>query len=137
MKTQRIIVNGILEHNNRVLIAKRSASKKIAPGKYHLPGGHVEFGETPNKAIVREFSEEFGITVGAGRFFQTFSYTTNDVHTVGICFLLMFDGNAAAIKADQIENDEVAWVAKNELANYFDPSDHNYITLEKYFSDRA
>lgn len=137
MNTQRIIVNGILEHGNRVLIARRSMTKKIAPGKYHLPGGHVEFGETPEDAIVREFAEEFGITIEAGRVFRTFMYLIGDVHTVGICFLLSFGGDATAIKADGIENDEVVWVAKNELTDYFNSSDHNYVTLERYFNNRT
>lgn len=133
MNTQRIIVNGILEHGGRVLIAKRPAYKKIAPNKYHLPGGHVDFNETPDEAIVREFSEEFGITVEVDRVLQAFSYTIGDIHTVGICFLLSYDGNAEAIKPTNAENEEVAWVAENELTDYFDPSDHNYEILEEYF----
>ena len=32
-----------LHDRGEVLLAKRAASKAIAPGKYHLPGGHVEF----------------------------------------------------------------------------------------------
>ena len=137
MTTQRIIVNGVLEDNNRVLIAKRSMTKKIAPGKYHLPGGHVEFGETPSKAIVREFTEEFGITVEAGRVLRTFTYIIGDVHTVGICFLLSRNDTTAAITVDASENDEICWVAKNELDAYFDPSDHNFVTLEQYFTAPA
>ena len=137
MNTQRIIVNGMLEHNNRVLIARRSMSKKIAPGKYHLPGGHVEFGEAPDEAIVREFAEEFGITVQAEQILRTFMYTISDVHTVGISFILSFDGNIEAITVDGIENDEISWVSENELANYFDPSDHNYVTLKRYFSSKV
>lgn len=136
MKTQRIIVNGILEHDNRVLIAKRSLSKKIAPGKYHLPGGHVEFAETPAEAIKREFLEEFELDVEVGNVFHTFSYVIGDAHTVGISFLLSFDGDISAIKVDSKENDEVIWLASNDLTKYFNSSDHNYTVLNQYFLKR-
>lgn len=33
------------------------------PGKYGLPGGHLEANETPNEAAVREIAEEIGITL--------------------------------------------------------------------------
>ncbi len=112
-------------------------SKEIAPGKYHLPGGHVEFGETLDEAIVREFSEEFRIAVKASDIFQTFAYVIGDIHTVGICFLLSFDGDTTAVAADGVENDEVRWIVKSELADYFDTNDHNYMTLEQYFADGA
>lgn len=133
MKPQRIIVNGILAQDGSALIARRSATKKVAPGKYHLPGGHVEFGEQPSDAIVREFLEEFKINVQPGNILQTFSYATNEVHTVGICFLLSLDGDANTITAGGIENDEIQWMPEGELTTYFSADDHNYVVLKNYF----
>lgn len=135
MKNQKIIVNGIIVENGCVLIAKRSASKKIAPGKYHLPGGHVVFGENPDDAIVREFNEEFGLTVVAGKVSSTFSYVIGDIHTVGITFLLTTSESLQNIKFDKEDNEEIVWMEKSNIKEYFDVTDNDFITLSKYFGE--
>jgi 8-oxo-dGTP diphosphatase len=49
----------------RLLAARRSAPPELA-GKWELPGGKVEVGETPQEALHRELSEELGVTVRLG-----------------------------------------------------------------------
>lgn len=136
MQTQRIIVNGILKNNGKVLIAKRSRSKKIAPGKYHLPGGHVEFGEEPTDALSREFMEEFGLSVSANKPIRTFAYVYDDVHTVGITYLLSSDDDLSDIKVNMDDAEEIIWVQASDFANYFDDNDHDATTLSRYFKQK-
>ncbi len=45
----------------RVLLERRSADARIAPGAWDTPGGHIEAGETPAEALARELEEELGI----------------------------------------------------------------------------
>ena len=45
-----------------LLLQKRSAAKDIFPGRWDMAvGGHVDSGETPDEAAVREMGEELGI----------------------------------------------------------------------------
>lgn len=50
-------------HGDEVLMFKRSEKKKNFPGFWSIPGGHVDEGEDPLAAAIREVKEETGITV--------------------------------------------------------------------------
>ncbi|WRZ90828.1 (deoxy)nucleoside triphosphate pyrophosphohydrolase [Streptomyces sp. NBC_01007] len=59
--TERIVVvAGALVRGGRLLAARRSAPPDLA-GRWELPGGKVENGETPERALVRELREELGV----------------------------------------------------------------------------
>lgn len=53
---------GLLLREGAVLLGRRS-THKTHPSTWDLPGGHVEHGESPEAALVRELSEELGIEV--------------------------------------------------------------------------
>ncbi len=47
----------------RVLLAHRHPARRRYPDCWDVPGGHVEDGEAAASALVRELSEELGITI--------------------------------------------------------------------------
>ena len=57
------VVTGALIQNERLLLVHRSAARASFPGVWDLPGGHVEFGEAPPDALVRELTEELGVLI--------------------------------------------------------------------------
>lgn len=69
----RIGVGMYIVHNGKVLFLERIANH--ASGTWTVPGGHLEFGETPEQAAVREALEEVGMTVHSPRLFAV----TNEV----------------------------------------------------------
>lgn len=59
-------VAGIAWNGNRLLVARRVSGGSMG-GKWEFPGGKVESGESDSEALVREYSEEFKVTIRVGR----------------------------------------------------------------------
>lgn len=57
-----VVACALIDPDGRVLIAQRPAGKQMG-GLWEFPGGKMEPGERPEEALIRELSEELGITV--------------------------------------------------------------------------
>lgn len=58
--SDRVVVAGAVYDRGRLLAARRSAPEELA-GRWELPGGKLEPGESPEQALVRELREELGV----------------------------------------------------------------------------
>ncbi|MBB3354274.1 DNA mismatch repair protein MutT [Rhizobium sp. L9] len=56
------IAMGALSRNGMLLLARRNSERRIYPGRWSLPGGHIENGEDAETAMRRELMEEISIT---------------------------------------------------------------------------
>ncbi|MEV5100346.1 (deoxy)nucleoside triphosphate pyrophosphohydrolase [Streptomyces massasporeus] len=63
--SERIVVGAALVEDGRLLAARRSAPVELA-GRWELPGGKVEPGETADAALARELREELGVDAEVG-----------------------------------------------------------------------
>jgi ADP-ribose pyrophosphatase YjhB (NUDIX family) len=64
MGSIRIRAAGILVKDGRILLVRHEKSGK---SYWLLPGGGVDFGETVEQALVREFKEEVGLDISVGK----------------------------------------------------------------------
>ncbi len=84
----RLTVDGIVLLNHRLVLIRR----KNPPfeGQHALPGGFVEYGETVEKAVVREVQEETGLLTKVKQLVGVYSDPDRDPrgHTVTVVFEL-------------------------------------------------
>jgi 8-oxo-dGTP diphosphatase len=66
----RVGVGAVMVHDGRVLLIRRG--KEPLRGRWVVPGGTVEPGETLEEALVREVQEETGLTVRLGEVILVF-----------------------------------------------------------------
>jgi 8-oxo-dGTP diphosphatase len=57
-----VVAAALVDPDGRVLLAQRPPGKAMA-GLWEFPGGKIEVGETPERALIREMEEELGILV--------------------------------------------------------------------------
>lgn len=57
-----VVAVALVDSDGRVLLQQRPPGKQMA-GLWEFPGGKMEAGETPEAALIRELSEELGISV--------------------------------------------------------------------------
>jgi 8-oxo-dGTP diphosphatase len=62
-----IVVAAALLRDGRILLCHRSPHRVWYPNVWDLPGGHVEQGESPRAAVVREVREELGVAIDCSR----------------------------------------------------------------------
>ncbi len=61
VQTTRIAAYGIIKQDDKILLCRLSERVPHSEGKWTLPGGGIEFGESPEQAVVREVREETGL----------------------------------------------------------------------------
>lgn len=71
----------LFDRQNRLLIYLRDNNPGIPfPNHWDFFGGHLEDGETPEQALVREVKEELGIELAEWDFFRTYTCTEGDAY---------------------------------------------------------
>jgi 8-oxo-dGTP diphosphatase len=112
-RKRTLVVAGLMAHEGRVLITQRRADQAL-PLQWEFPGGKVEPGEAPVAALVRELTEEIGVTVEVGRIWDVLfhAYPTFDlVMLVYACKLV--EGEPTAVEVAGVQ-----WVEPAKLPEW-------------------
>ena len=93
-------VYGIIINEGKILLIKKARGPY--KGMYDLPGGGVEYGESFEKTLEREFIEETGIEIKSFKFIQNNQFTVEyknskgeeqGLHHVGIYYSVEMGGD--------------------------------------------
>ena len=111
-----VAVKAIIFYNERFLLIKRSEKARGDYNYWEFPGGRLEFGESPEDALLREIKEEVGISVELICPISAWSFLKDEnTHITGITFLCEVD--APFVRLSE-EHNEYAWVTHGELSGY-------------------
>lgn len=100
----------IIIDKERVLVTQRSELMPHAL-KWEFPGGKVKAGESPERCIKREISEELGLEIEVVRMLPSTTYAY-DTHTIR---LIPFICNALEGEITLVEHKSFRWVPIHEL----------------------
>jgi 8-oxo-dGTP diphosphatase len=116
----KVAVGAVVHHDGRVLLVRRG--KPPREGKWAIPGGRVEAGETLCQAAEREVREETGIQVRAGAVVHVFELIDREAAGVlprfhYVIIDLMADYLGGEVKAADDASD-ARWFSAHELSQY-------------------
>lgn len=106
---RRLVVGAAIVRDGRLLACRRTTPPEVA-GRWELPGGKVEAGESPEAALVREVGEELGVTVRVDAWLDG-SAPIRDTHElrVATCRVL------GAWTPYPVEHDRLRWLGPGEV----------------------
>ena len=100
-----------------MLLIKRGTEP--SKGKWSLPGGRIELGETIHQAVKREVLEECSIEIEIERIFDVGEIILKDeedrisYHFVAVYFLARYNGGEVKAQSDA---EDARWCTSKELA---------------------
>ncbi len=116
----RVSALWIYNSQNEVLIAQRSWSKKLTPGKWGpAVAGTVEEGETYLSNIIKETKEEIGISLQEEQLAE-FSHKFQDSSHKYFCqyFIAKIDLPIEKFTIQKDEVEQVRWISIDELSTW-------------------
>ena len=129
MNNKYFTVCGIVEINGRILLVRHTYG--TAEGRILVPGGYVEEGELPSKAIEREVFEETGVTAKAKAVFSV------QFKPEQWCIVFTMDHVSGEPESDGYENNEVLLITAEEAAERDDITNMSREILRAYITDKA
>lgn len=108
-------VTGILIRQGKVLLARHTYGTGV--GKLIIPGGYVQYNETPQDALIREYLEETGIKVEP----ENIIGIRFNIHDWYIAFRAKYISGIP--RSDNDENSEVIWIEIEEALKREDVPD--------------
>ena len=113
MKTIRVVaavIKAVNENNKPIIFATQRGYGEFKGG-WEFPGGKIEAGETPKKALKREIMEELDTEISVGELIDTIEYDYPEFHLSMDCFWSEMLSGDLVLK----EHEAAKWLDKEML----------------------
>ena len=113
MKTIRVVaavIKAVNENNKPIIFATQRGYGEFKGG-WEFPGGKIEAGETPKKALKREIMEELDTEISVGELIDTIEYDYPEFHLSMDCFWCEMVSGDLELK----EHEAAKWLDKEML----------------------
>lgn len=120
MEKYMIMVKGIVQNMDKYLIVERWYDDNILnPYQWEFVDGAVQFGESPDDAVVRTVLEQTGIVADIDHILYTWTYMVGTVCHVGIAYLCLTGAPADSVLLGDSLHD-YKWITQDEFDEFID-----------------
>ncbi len=111
-----IIVIGIVQHQSKILLLKRTKERDTSPCKWQTVSGYIHEREAVETAVLREVKEETqldGTIIRAGKLFEV-----EDSWGRWIILPFLIAVKSSRVKIDTKEHSEHQWVTLSDIEQF-------------------
>ena len=105
----------LTDQDGKILILKRSTDSKTNPGKWELPGGKVDQGESFDHALIREVYEETNLKISLE---HVVGASEQNLHIIRAVHIIMSGKIVEGRLNLSSEHEGYAWVLIETLPDY-------------------
>ena len=104
------VVAAAIEKDGKIFCAQRPEGKSLG-GFWEFPGGKLEFGESPEEALVREIKEELNSTIEILSYINEASYD----YDFGTVIMKTYHAKLISGNLELLEHQNSTWLAPKDL----------------------
>ena len=118
MDKYRILIIGVIQYEDKYLAVHKWYDDRVSePFQWEFIDGVIEFGEDPDKAVLRSIYEQTGLSATIDRILYTWTFMTGEVFNIGISYLCRVTFNDVILSEDLVDS---RWISKEEMEGYLD-----------------
>lgn len=118
MEKFRILVKGIVKYQDKFLIVEKWYDDRIVdPYQWEFIDGRLEFGEEPEKGVVRLVKEHTGLDVKVSHALYTWSFMVGEIWNIGISYLCTTNYNEIILSE---ELNDYKWINQDVFGDYIE-----------------